>query len=286
MLRPEQVDFFQEHGYVVVENVLNDKQLKTSHSIIDEWIEHSRSLCEDDGVFVLESTHTAQTPTLRRITEPAKHHAFFYDLVRLDTLLDIVEPLVGPNFRYHHSKLNFKDSGGGAAIEWHQDFAFFPSTNDDIVGCGIALDDNDRDNGPLLVIPGSHHGPIFDHHQNGTFVGAVPADRPEIDLSKAVPVVMKAGDMSIHHCRTLHASAVNSSPKSRRLLFYEYSAADAWPLDNAPTLDEYQDTMLRGTFNGTFRTIPITCRLPFRDDPKTPIFNLQEPLKKRAFAGR
>ena len=40
----------------------------------------------------------------------------------------------------------------------------------------------------------------------------------------------KAGSISVHHVRTIHGSAVNTSSKPRRLLLFQYRAADAWPL--------------------------------------------------------
>ena len=47
-----------------------------------------------------------------------------------------------------------KSAGYGSPVEWHQDWAFYPHTNDDVLATGIYLDDCDMDNGPLLVHPG------------------------------------------------------------------------------------------------------------------------------------
>ena len=79
------------------------------------------------------------------------------------------------------SKLNLKAAGYGAPVEWHQDWAFYPHTNDDLAAVGIMIDDVDHANGPLLVIPGSHKGPIFDHHADGVFCGAMDPARGEVD---------------------------------------------------------------------------------------------------------
>jgi ectoine hydroxylase-related dioxygenase (phytanoyl-CoA dioxygenase family) len=56
------------------------------------------------------------------------------------------------------------------------------------------LDDVDEDNGPMLVIPGSHRGPIYDHHgQNGRFCGAIDPAACSLDLSRAVPCLSRPG---------------------------------------------------------------------------------------------
>ena len=78
-----------------------------------------------------------------------------------------------------------KSAGYGAAIEWHQDWAFYPHTNDDLAAVGVMFDDMEIENGPLMIIPGSHRGPIFDHHADGVFCGAMDPDNHDVDLASA-----------------------------------------------------------------------------------------------------
>ena len=66
-----------------------------------------------------------------------------------------------------------KSAEYGSPVEWHQDWAFYPHTNQDVLAVGILLDDMDPDNGPVLVLPGSHKGPVYDHHSFGAFCGAI-----------------------------------------------------------------------------------------------------------------
>ena len=69
-------------------------------------------------------------------------------------MLDILKKLIGPGLRLHGSKLNMKSAQYGSPVEWHQDWAFYPHTNDDILAIGVLLDDTDLSNGPMLVTPG------------------------------------------------------------------------------------------------------------------------------------
>ena len=140
---------------------------------------------------------------------------------------NIVEQLIGPGVSHNGHKLNMKYPEFGSPVEWHQDWAFYPYTNDDLLAVGVAIDDMSLENGCLMVIPGSHKGPTYDHHQNGIFVGAVTD--PNFSSDNAVPVQVKAGGISIHHVRTLHGSAPNTSSNPRRLLLLQYCAIDAWP---------------------------------------------------------
>ena len=93
--------------------------------------------------------------------------------------------------------MNIKEPGAPTVVEWHQDWAYGPSTNDDSLTVGIALGPMDTETGCLEVIPGSHTGPVLDHERDGSFTGTVPD--PSFEPIGAVPVELAAGDVSIHH---------------------------------------------------------------------------------------
>ncbi len=81
-----------------------------------------------------------------------------------------------------------------------------------------------------MAVPGSHKGPLDDHHHDGVFIGAVDPAKSNYKLETAEPFLAKAGSISLHHVRSLHGSRKNNSNKSRRVLFVGYTAADSWPL--------------------------------------------------------
>ena len=234
MLTQEQIDFYQINGYIVVENVISAKDIAELRRVTDEYVDKSREVTEHTNVFDLEPGHTPESPQLRRIKNPVALHPIYDRILRHDYILDSVAQLIGPNIRYDTSKLNMKSAGFGSPVEWHQDFAFAADvTNDDMLSVGLAIDDMTRDNGCLLFIPGSHKGPVYNHHQNDVFVGAIT--NPDFTPDNAVPIEVKAGGITIHHTRTLHASAPNLSGQSRRLFLLQYCAADV--LSSLPITD-------------------------------------------------
>ena len=161
-----------------------------------------------------------------------------------EAVLNCVGDLIGDDVRFWSGKLNLKRPFGGQAVEWHQDWAFGPATNDDLLTVGVALDDATTENGCLLMIPGSDRGPVLDHWRHDDFTGAVTDE--EFDSSNAVPVEVKSGGITLHHIRTLHASAPNRSRQQRRLLLYTYAAAGAWPLSGVPDPKAFDAQMVRG----------------------------------------
>ncbi len=241
----DQVAFYRKNGYVALEGVFDQAAIDAMQKVTDGFIEQAKSATESDDVLDLGPGHSAETPQLRRIRDPEKQHEVYAKAHTDPLLLEILAYLLGPDIRAHSTKLNLKEPGAPTAVEWHQDWAYGGSTNDDILTVGIALDDISVANGCLLVVPGSHKGKIWNHYQGEEFVGAVTD--PAFDPSRAVPIELKAGGVSIHNIRLLHGSAPNSSSIPRRLLLLSYSAADSWPLTGIADLDGYNGQMLRGT---------------------------------------
>ena len=210
------------------------------------------------------------------------------DLMYSDVVLGPARDLIGPNLRLHTTKLNMKSAGYGAAVEWHQDYAFYPHTNDDIIAIGICIDDMAAENGPLMVFPGSHKGPVFDHHVDGVFAGAMMLEENGLNPQDALQLTGPAGSISIHHGRIVHGSALNTSKQARRILFYEMMAADAFPIMGSMTkwdgIEDYNTRMLCGepTLTPRLKDIPIRVPQPQPDVPIS-IYESQKGLKSRSF---
>lgn len=230
-LTPEQVAFYRENGYLLVENAVTPAQLDAMRKVTYDLIDRSRAVSESDDVFDLDDGHSAEHPRLTRIKLPHKQHPVYWDTLLNSRITGVLKTLLGPDVALSTSKLNTKAPGGGAAVEWHQDWAFYPHTNDDLLAIGLMLEDVDEANGPLQVIPGSHRGPVLAHtNAEGVFCGAVDPADPDFHHARAVTLTGKAGSMTVHHVRLLHGSAPNVSDRARLILFYECLAADAWPL--------------------------------------------------------
>jgi ectoine hydroxylase-related dioxygenase (phytanoyl-CoA dioxygenase family) len=284
MLTQQQINFYHENGYLGVENVLSAAEVADLRRVTDEFVEKSREVAEHTDVFDLEPGHTSEAPRVRRIKNPASNHIVYDQALRHDRILDIVEQLIGPGVSYNGNKLNMKYPEFGSPVEWHQDWAFYPYTNDDLLAVGVVIDDMSIENGCLMVVPGSHKGPIYDHHQDGVFVGAVTD--PNFNPDNAVPVEVKAGGISIHHVRTLHGSAPNTSNKPRRLLLYQYYAVDAWPLSGADW-NTFKTLVLRGEPTNQPRVVPAPIRIPQpQAERKGSIYEVQTLLESPIFAQR
>lgn len=285
MIDEQQVSFYREQGYLVVENVLSGTELDALREERDRLVAAASSVTDSDQIYDLEETHTAELPRVRRIKEPHKVMSSVEAVMRHPSLVSILTRLLGDGVRFQTSKLNMKSAGFGAAVEWHQDWAFYPHTNDDLLAVGIMLDDVDDINGPLLAIPGSHRQDIIDHHADGYFCGAINPATSGVDFHSAVSMTGPAGSMTFHHARTIHGSALNRSDRSRNLLLFQYTAVDAWPLvEPVDDLAAYDSWIVAGEPTLTPRLANVPVRLPLPEAPNQgSIYENQKTFNSRFF---
>lgn len=284
ILTQDQIDQYNRDGYIAVKGVFTADEVREMQEVTDDFVDQSRAVFEHTDVFDvdLKAGHSADNPKLRRIKNPHQHHDAYNRAMRNPKLLDIIEQLIGTDIRHHHTKLNLKAPGGGAQVEWHTDWGFYPATNDDILEIGVAIDPMTVENGCLMVMPGSHKGPAYDHHEDGVFVGAVQMS--DVDMESAGQILLEEGDVSIHHVRALHGSEPNMSPNARRLLLMGYAAADAFPTGGYGDWEQWQSNMLRGIGPNVPRSNGAPVRVPEpKPADKGSIFEIQEELSQTHF---
>ena len=285
MISEKDVQTYQRDGVIVVPQVLGADTLAQVRSVIAELVAGSAKTLEHTDVYDLEPGHTAENPRVRRIKTPHKVHKIFDEIVRSEPVLDILKKLLGPGLRLHGSKLNMKSAQYGSPVEWHQDWAFYPHTNDDVLAIGVLLDDCDLANGPMLVTPGTHNREVWSHHgEDGCFAGLIDPDTIKDEIDRAVPCMGKAGSMSFHHVRALHGSAMNTSDRPRNLLLYEVAASDAWPLMGVKDFDEFNSRLLSGDPVIAPRMTDVPVRLPLPPAKRQgSIYETQSAAKKSYF---
>ena len=129
-----------------------------------------------------------------------------------DRLLDLVEVLLGPDLLLWGAGFVLKPPASDKHISWHQDLTYWGLDGTDEVAVWLALSPATIENGCMRFMPGSHRDGIVEH--TDTFAESNILSRgqeivADIDEDKAVPVVLEAGQISLHHGRLFHASAPN-----------------------------------------------------------------------------
>ena len=262
-------DFFWENGYLIVEDAVDPELLAALQQQFNQWVEESRQHEAPYGEtingkprFDIEPGHTKAHPTLRRVNAPVEVSQCYYEAMSNSKMLDSVSALIGPNVKFHHSKVNSKLPGAQTKVKWHQDFSFTPHSNDDLITALLMIDHVDETNGPLEVVPGSHRGEIYSLWHDGQFTGAIDDDIAGAMQNQSITCTGTAGSVCLMHTRLLHGSQPNLSDQPRTLFISVYAAEDAIPCAPNPMPNRYEGLIVSGQGTGNVRCINYAMLLP------------------------
>jgi ectoine hydroxylase len=276
VLTEAQREQYRDHGWVSVAGLVDEAWLARLRSVTDEFVEASRALTESNVIFDLDSGHSAAEPRLRRLSSPTDLHETYWEFASQSAIVDVAADLLGPDVKFHHSKLNFKAARGGEEVKWHQDIQFWPHTNYDLLTIGVFLEDVEPGMGEVGFVPDSHDGPLYDLYDGDRWVGALGDDDvARAGVERAEYPVGPAGTITVHNCRTVHGSAPNSSDRSRPLLLQTYAAADAFSYTDLVKASPHGEELIRGTPARWARHDPRPCLIP-PTGPYRPIFAAQQ----------
>ncbi len=235
VLTPEQREQYFTQGFVAVPAYVPQTWLVRLRSAIAELIDRSRSLTSSDDTFTLDQKHSAERPQLHRITNPQAVHPTFWEFFKDPLMTELAADVVGPDVKFHHSKLNVKSGQGSASFKWHQDIPAWPHTDFSPVTIGIYIDACTLEQGPLAFIPGSNLGELHPmYNADGKFVGIDPVLLQHVKEDDIVRVPGVAGSVILLNCRVIHGSSTNVSDRARPLLLPVYSSADSFPYTTNP----------------------------------------------------
>jgi hypothetical protein len=138
-----------------------------------------------------------------------------------EPVLDLVEPILGPDIALWTSQFFLKEAGAGKAIGWHSDGRYWEGYLDpvDVVSLWVALDRSDAGNGCLHVVPGSHRRRDYRYvprEDDSDPFFPVAVDPGEIDPAAAVPIELDRGEFVMFDAWLVHGSEANRSERPRR----------------------------------------------------------------------
>jgi ectoine hydroxylase-related dioxygenase (phytanoyl-CoA dioxygenase family) len=249
-LSAQQIEQYWQDGYAIVDGLFSPEEVAELR------------LAADDPAIKRSLKSSGADEHIVHLLEITCKHPAFRELARDTRITSLVAQLVGPDVQLQHSKLATKPPKKDAgAFAWHQDFAYFPHTNTDLLAVMVMLDDATPQNGCMSVVKRSHKAGLLNHQNDeGWFMGYCQEKQHwEQHPENVVPLMPKAGGISIHHCLTLHSSPGNISGAPRRGVVFQYRAADAYQLaDNVWADTGFQ---VRGEYRELARCDAGTLRL-------------------------
>ena len=216
MLTESQKREFHDRGYLVFEGLLQGARLARYQSVLDELVERGRALREPEDHWSLElDTDGRPRPgLLHKVQGVCVVEPRILDLAREPAIVDRAAELLGSGeVDVFGTKFFPKLPGGGTSTHWHQDNYYFGTNTVRILSCGVYLQDADRGNGCLRVVPGSHHDAVILDHQREQ---GIHGSWTRVDESRAVDVAVPAGTVVLFSANLLHGTADNEDPERTR----------------------------------------------------------------------
>ena len=202
-LSDQQMDFYKQNGYVSPINILSPQEAKE----VREEIE----IIENKYPDILEGIGRNYVHIISPI---------FNKICLNNKMLDAVESIIGKNILICGTTLFIKNANEKEFVSFHQDAKYIGLEPHNWVTAWIAITDSNEDNGCMRMWPGSHKNNLRYHNQkfdqnNLLTRGQTVEDVP---IEDTVPIILKAGQMSLHHPTIVHGSGINKS-KDRRIGF-------------------------------------------------------------------
>lgn len=206
-LTAEQIDRFDKDGFLAYGPLLTLGEVnRLLAHYADLFIrETSRNIREQEEGETKDFVH--------QIMNAHRLNPAFAQLVHHPKILDLIEPLIGPNIQVFSFQALYKPPFHGGEVPWHQDNAYWRCDPSNLVTCWIAFGDVTEDSGAMRFIPGSHTSGIVGHKQG--FQGTRALREVQADVSNPVTVELPAGGCCLHHCLTLHNTKPNTTENPR-----------------------------------------------------------------------
>lgn len=251
---PAQVKKYRRDGYAIFKPVLDVDLIQEASDHV-EWL-------------------IKKHPELR---PEQLHHWLMWDdpfwlrLISDDRLLDIVEAFIGPNIALFASHYICKLGGDGQPVLWHQDGHYWPLEPMEVITVWLAVDDSDKENGCMRVIPGTHRNRQLYKHERNTErpnVLSSQVDIATVDENIAVDIEVKSGGVSVHDPFLIHGSNPNFSKRRRCGLTIRYI-----PTSTKITRNDWKTFLFRGdgkegkNVYSPFPPFRKGDHFPFRDLP-------------------
>ncbi len=226
----QDVKFFQENGYLIVEGAMSAAE-------IDDLRQETVAICRGErGELNRGYTHTPDETDDEVIQKylcihfPHKTSSIMHNYLAHPVIVDTLTHIIGPNVKCMQSMLFIK-AAGKPGQAWHQDEDFIPTRDRSLTGAWMALDDANVENGCLWVIPGSHkHGVLWPQGRQDDARFDCTDESYGFPYSEAdeIPVEVKAGAIVFFNGYLLHRSLENRAKSGyRRVLVNHYMSAES-----------------------------------------------------------
>ena len=239
-LTKSQLHFYEDNGFLNLDQLFSEAELASFTSELQR-------LRTDEAVKDLaEAVIEPESRELRSVFAVHRNSSVLRALCHHPRVVSMARQLLGSDVYIHQSRINYKSGFRGKEFFWHSDFETWhvedglPSMR--TVSCSISLTPNTEHNGPLMLMPGSHHrfvscvGKTPENHYRASLKRqelGVPDDASLTQLAHECGIASPkgvAGSVTFFDCNTMHGSSSNITPMPRSNVFVVYNSVDNTPV--------------------------------------------------------
>ena len=202
-LSDQQINFYNEKGYISPIDVFSTKEAKEIRDEIENIEKKWPNFLEGLGRNYVH------------IISPIFNKACLNK-----RMLDAVESIIGKNILICGTTLFIKNANEKGFVSFHQDAKYIGLEPHNWVTAWVAITDANENNGCMRMWPGSHKNNLKHHNQKFDANNLLTRGQTieNVPIKETEPVILKAGQMSLHHPTIVHGSGINKS-NDRRIGF-------------------------------------------------------------------
>jgi len=199
-LNANQLKDYQDNGYVAPIDILSVEEAKE----IKKEIEYIEKKWPDELIGLGRNNVHYISPVFYRVCHNSK-------------ILDAVESIIGKDILVGGTTLFIKDPDNKGFVSWHQDAKYIGFEPYNWVTAWLAITDANEENGCMRMWAGSHKEKIKDHKDTYDENNLLTRGQtiPNVPIEKTTPIILKAGQLSLHHPMIIHGSSPNKSNQRR-----------------------------------------------------------------------
>ncbi len=234
-LTEEQVIFFNEKGYLILQKFAVPEQCNTILDIAKAHLKHKVPPIETELEYVEKSKEERRSTsdgdaqklekrmTVRRLRQVYHRDIVFREWMENQEIRPLLKQILGENLAItiaHHNSIMTKMPFSSTETSWHQDIRYWNFENDNLISVWLALGEENSDNGVLEFIPGSHKMVLAPDQfgEKEYFLTNTPQNVLLIDTKEQI--VLEKGDVVFFHCKLLHRANANHTKNPKISFVY------------------------------------------------------------------
>lgn len=209
----EDVAFFEQHGWLVVEDAIELEDLKLvsanlevilqkKHKLAYDWAWEKGASREERAFKIVQGSPTFVWPAIAE----TRFRRW---------MISFGSALMNTEVEFWYDQFLAKPPRDGAPTYWHQDEGYWGrNLNDRGITCWMPLHDVDERNGCMHFIDRGHRDGVLEHRQPEHIQSDLLLCEP--DVARMVSCPIRAGSVTFHHGKTPHMTPANTSDSWRR----------------------------------------------------------------------